>query len=246
MPFRFPFSWEFSIKRFSGNTLDLIDDFPEIDLMLITHDHYDHLDYASIEKLKTKTKCYCVALGVQRHLESWGVDPSLIQEFDWWDQQTFAGIEVTFTPTRHFSGRGLTDRAKCLWGGWALRTEQENIWFSGDGGYNSHFKEIGKRLGTFDFALMECGQYNEDWRPVHMFPDESVQAAIDAKVDKIMPFHCAGFDLSYQHSWYEPLDDFVKAATQQNVPFLTPRIGQMFTKSAVIQDKWWQQPIVNI
>ncbi|MGK0388730.1 MAG: L-ascorbate metabolism protein UlaG (beta-lactamase superfamily) [Maribacter sp.] len=229
-----------SSKRFSENTLSLIDDFPPIDLVLFTHDHYDHLDFASIQKLKEKVKHFYVALGVKRHLECWGVAADIITELDWWDTLTFHDIDITFTPTQHFSGRGLTDRLKSLWGGWAFKTQNENIWFSGDGGYGTHFKEIGKRLGPFDFAFMECGQYNDDWRPIHMFPDESVQAAIDVGVDKIMPFHCAGFALSYQHSWFEPLENFVRAATEQDVPFSTPAIGQIFTKSSVLHDRWWE------
>ena len=145
-------------KRFSENTLQLIDGFPEIDLLLLTHDHYDHLDFDSIQKLKHKTQKYFVALGIKRHLVRWGVAPDLITEFDWWDNQSFENINITFTPTRHFSGRGLTDRNKSLWGGWAFENKNENIWFSGDGGYGQHFKEVGKRLGPFDFGFMECGQ----------------------------------------------------------------------------------------
>lgn len=226
-------------KRFAENTLALIDDFPEIDVLLITHDHYDHLDYASIQKLKLKTKKYFVALGVKRHLVCWGIDPDIITEFDWWDAQKLNDITITFTPTRHFSGRGLTDRLKSLWGGWAFKTPTENIWFSGDGGYGKHFKEIGQRLGPFDFAFMECGQYNDDWHPIHMFPKESVQAAIDGQVAKAMPVHWAGFDLSYQHAWAEPVEDFVKAAIVNNVSYLTPTLGELFTINTNKSEKWW-------
>ncbi|MFT5513257.1 MAG: L-ascorbate metabolism protein UlaG (beta-lactamase superfamily) [Bacteroidia bacterium] len=148
-------------KRFSENTLDIISELPEIDLMLLSHDHYDHLDFDSIQLLKGKTKQFFVAIGVKRHLVQWGIEADLITEFDWWDANTFSNIDITFTPTRHFSGRGLKDRARSLWGGWVFRTETDNIWFSGDGGYGDHFKEVGKRLGPFDFAFMECGQYNE-------------------------------------------------------------------------------------
>ena len=228
-----------STKRFSENTLALIDDFPEIDLLLLTHDHYDHLDYASIQKLKHKTKRYFVALGVKRHLVSWGIVPDLISEFDWWDSKKLGDISITFTPTRHFSGRGLTDRLKSFWGGWAFKTANENIWFSGDGGYGNHFKEIGKRLGPFDFAFMECGQYNHDWHPVHMFPNESVQAAIDAKAQKAMPVHWAGFSLSYQHTWTEPAEEFIKAAIEKAMPYLTPSLGELFHPSTNETEKWW-------
>lgn len=228
-------------KRFSKNTLELIDDFPEIDLLLMTHDHYDHLDYASIQKLKSKTKHYFVALGVKRHLVSWGVQPDLITEFDWWQSQKIGEIEITFTPTRHFSGRGLTDRSKTLWGGWVFHSKNENIWFSGDGGYGTHFREIGNRLGPFDFAFMECGQYNDDWRPIHLFPEEAIQAAIDAGAQKAMPVHWGGFNLSYQHTWKEPADVFVKTAIEQNFDFALPNLGEIFNTDTILQSKWWEK-----
>ena len=227
-------------KRFSKNTLQLIDEFPEIDLLLLTHDHYDHLDFDSIQKLKPKTKKYFVALGVKRHLVRWGVSPDLITEFDWWENQVFENINITFTPTRHFSGRGLTDRVKSLWGGWVFKTEKENIWFSGDGGYGEHFKEVGKRLGPFDFGLMECGQYNEEWRSIHLFPDEAVQAALDAGVKKAMPVHWAGFSLSFQHSWFEPGDDFVKFAKEKNLDFVLPTIGMQLNIDSDVKEEWWK------
>ena len=226
-------------KRFSDNTLSLIDDFPTIDLVLITHDHYDHLDMDSIKKLKPKVKQFFVALGVKRHLVAWGIDADKITEFDWWSNQNFNDISITFTPTRHFSGRGLTDRFKTLWGGWSFKNENEHIWFSGDGGYGKHFKEVGQRIGKVDFAFMECGQYNDDWHKIHMFPHESVQAAIDVNVQKVMPVHWAGFDLSYQHTWSEPADEFVKSCLEHNLDFMLPKIGEIFTIDKVNQAKWW-------
>ncbi|WP_420385872.1 MBL fold metallo-hydrolase [Roseivirga sp.] len=230
----------FKSKRFSENTLDLIDQFPEIDLMLLTHDHYDHLDLASIEKFKPKVKNYYVALGCARHLESWGIDHQLVKEFDWWDKANFEGIEITFTPTRHFSGRGLKDRAKSLWGGWAFINGEERIYFSGDGGYGKHFKEIGEKLGPFNFGLMECGQYNENWHQIHMYPEEAIQAAIDAGVSKVMAVHWAGFSLA-QHSWKEPIEKFVKAAQQKQINFSTPLPGQMINWQEEIQPMWWSK-----
>ena len=226
-------------KRFSENTLDLIDEFPEIDLLLMTHDHYDHLDYASIQKLKTKTKQYFVALGVKRHLVRWGVQPELITEFDWWQAHNLDEVKVTFTPTRHFSGRGLTDRLKTLWGGWFFDSGIEKIWFSGDGGYGSHFKTIGDRLGPFDFAFMECGQYNEDWRPIHLFPEEAVQAAIDAGAKKAMPVHWAGFNLSYQHTWKEPAEVFTNSAKEKKLEYALPTLGELFKTDTILQERWW-------
>lgn len=228
----------FPIKRYNSIDLNFLDTLPNIDLMLLSHDHYDHLDFKSIQHLKGKVAHYFVALGVARHLIAWGIKPEKITEFDWWEQQNFEGINITFTPTRHFSGRGIKDRFKSLWGGWAFQTPTENNWFSGDGGYGTHFKEIGKRLGPFDFAFMECGQYNELWRPIHLFPDECIQAAIDAKAQKIMPFHWASFNLS-NHGWDASVKAFVQEAEKENIPYLTPKIGEIFCPSEMKKNEFW-------
>lgn len=228
----------FTTKRFSEDSLKVIDDLPEIDLVLLTHDHYDHLDLASIEKLKGKTKQYFVAIGVKRHLTSWGIADQQITEFDWWEQQDFEGIDITFTPTRHFSGRGLTDRAKSLWGGWVFRTTEENIYFSGDGGYGEHFKAVGEKLGPFDIGFMECGQYNKNWHQIHMYPEECVQAAVDAGVKKALAVHWAGFALA-QHHWKDPIERFTKKAEEVSMPIITPQIGELFSKTDEGTANWW-------
>ncbi len=220
----------FGMKRFSKNTLDLITHFPEIDLILLSHDHYDHLDLDSIILLKTKVKQFYVALGCGRHLEKWGIPETIIKEFDWWNTANFEGIDITFTPTRHFSGRGLTDRAKSLWGGWAIKNVVENIYFSGDSGYGNHFKTVGEKLGPFDFAFMECGQYNDNWRQIHMFPEESVQAAKDVNAQLIMPVHWAGFALA-QHHWKDPIERFSKACKTLDQAFTTPPLGALIDLS---------------
>ncbi len=230
----------FKIKRFSRNTLDLIDDFPPIDLVLLTHDHYDHLDLASMEKLIPKTTQFFVALGCARHLIKWGVNASKIREFDWWDNTSFEEIEITFTPSRHFSGRGLKDRAKSLWGGWVFRTANENLYFSGDGGYGKHFKEVGERLGPFDFGWIECGQYNENWHLIHMYPEEAVQAAIDARVAKAMAVHWGGFSLA-QHNWTDPIKRFVTKAAETQLPIITPRIGAPIDYEMDYNEPWWEE-----
>lgn len=227
-------------KRFSQNTLAIIDEFPIIDLVLLTHDHYDHLDLASIQKLSGKVKAFYVALGVKRHLVKWGIDEQIITEFDWWDQKRLGDLNFHFTPTRHFSGRGLSDRFKSLWGGWVIESKEEKIWFSGDGGYGNHFKEIGDRLGPFDFAFMECGQYNDDWDLIHLFPNQAIQAAKDARARKVMPVHWAGFSLSYQHGWYEPAVEFKRHATHEKLPFVLPRIGEQFHINSRFELNWWE------
>lgn len=229
----------FPIKRFSENTLAFIKDFPEIDLLLLTHDHYDHLDLDSMQLLFPKVKEYYVALGCARHLEKWGVKKELIKEFDWWDTTNFSRIVITFTPTRHFSGRGLSDRAKSLWGGWVLKNKTENIYFSGDSGYGKHFTEVGKRLGPFDFGFMECGQYNENWHEIHMYPEEAVQASIDALVNYMMPVHWAGFPLA-QHHWKDPIERFVSEAERQNKKYVHPQLGELVTYATHTNSAWWQ------
>lgn len=231
----------FDSKRFSENSLDIIDALPHIDALLMTHDHYDHLDFDSIQKLKEKVDTYFVALGVSRHLEKWGIPAEQITEFDWWDEIHFQAIHITFTPSRHFSGRGPFDRAKSLWGGWVFKTKTHSIYWSGDGGYDAHFKEIGKRLGPFDWGFMECGQYNERWHAIHLFPEESIQAAIEAGVKKAFPVHWGGFALAL-HRWQEPIERFVAAAQQQKTEIVTPEIGQLITMGQEPTDNlWWEK-----
>lgn len=228
----------FPTPRFSLDTLDLIDTFPELDFLLLSHDHYDHLDYASIQKLKSKTRYYLVALGMQRHLERWGINPAIIKEFDWWDQYLVDDLSITFTPTRHFSGRGVSDRAKSLWGGWALHARHTRLLFSGDGGYGAHFKDIGARLGPFDFGLMECGQYHNLWHMIHLFPEETVLAALDARVKKVLPVHWAGFLLA-PHHWLDPIIRFTASAQAHQVDYITPEVGQLISIDDQLQNPWW-------
>lgn len=225
-------------KRFSDDSLRIIDELPTIDLVLITHDHYDHLDYESIQKLRPKAKHFFVSLGVKRHLCSWGIAAEAVEEFDWWQSKTFQNIQITFTPTRHFSGRGLSSLSKCLWGGWTFKTATENIWFSGDGGYGGHFKEVGEKLGPFDLAFMECGQYNDDWPQVHLFPHESVRAALDARAKTAVPVHWGGFNLSYQHSWFDPAEEFAREANEKGLAVRTPALGQVFGLDTPT-NYWW-------
>ncbi len=225
-------------KRFSENTLDIIDDLPHIDLVLLTHDHYDHLDLASIQKLKGKVSQYWVALGVSRHLERWGIPKENIREFDWWDQGELEQMTITFTPSRHFAGRGVTDRNKTLWGGWVIQDQEHSIYWSGDGGYGGHFKDIQEKFGTFDWAFMECGQYNEMWRKIHMFPEDAAQAASDVKAKKIFTYHWGGFKLAV-HDWNEPIERFIKKADELGLEYFVPKIGELVTFGKEPEIEYW-------
>lgn len=228
-------------KRFSENSLNVINPLPPIDAVLLTHDHYDHLDLTSIEKLKSKVTTWFVALGVARHLVTWGIPANHITEFDWWQEHQFDTVKLTFTPSRHFSGRGLFDRATSLWGGWVITSEQHNIYWSGDSGYDTHFKEIGEKLGPFDWGFMECGQYNTRWHAIHMYPEESVQAAIDAGVKRAIPVHWGAFTLALHH-WTEPAERFTQHAQNENLPYLTPLLGEVVPMhNTTSHSAWWKQ-----
>ena len=230
----------FGVPRFSHSIFSVLDKIPQVDLVLISHDHYDHLDYHSILKLKSKVKHFFVALGVGRHLIKWGIAPDKIKEFDWWDAVEHDTMEITFTPSRHFSGRGLTDRAKSLWGGWVIDNGSKKIWFSGDGGYGKHFETIGNKLGPFDLGFMECGQYNPLWHQIHMYPEEAVMAAIEAGVKKAIPVHWGSFALAMHH-WKEPADRFVEETQKRNLAFVVPSQGELIKPDSDFREDWWRK-----
>jgi len=216
-----------------------MDELPKIDVVIFSHDHYDHLDYGSVEKLKEKVDHWLVPWGLDNHLVSWGVDPTKITALDWWQESVQNDIEFVFTPSRHFSGRGISDRMVTLWGSWVIKGATDKIYFSGDGGYGSHFKEIGEKYGPFDIGLMECGQYNEKWADIHMMPEESVQASIDVQAKVMMPVHWGAFTLSV-HSWIEPVQRSSKEAERLGVTMTTPKIGeQIILNESYPNSPWW-------
>ncbi|RYY11087.1 MAG: hypothetical protein EOO36_19540, partial [Cytophagaceae bacterium] len=177
---------------------------PAIDAVLISHDHYDHLDYETIRKLKGKTKHFCVPLGVGAHLRRWGVDPAQIIEVNWGDSVRLPGLTLISTPTRHFSGRGLTNRNSTFWTSWVIKTPTKRLFYSGDGGYGPHFGQVGAQYGPFDLALMECGQYDRQWAEIHMQPEQSVQAALDLRAQVMLPVHWGAFTEAH-HAWNDPV-----------------------------------------
>lgn len=226
-------------RSFSGTDVYDVADLPDIDLLVITHDHYDHLDYHTVTQLLSRTKRVFTALGVGAHLERWGFRPDQITEFDWWETHNVApDVTLTATPARHFSGRGLT-RANTLWTSFVLNLHGHSLFLGGDSGYGAHFAEIGKRYGPFDFALLECGQYGRDWPSIHMFPDEVVRAAQDLHAHVVMPVHWGKFSLAY-HPWNEPIRLFTAAAAKAGLPVTTPRIGEpVMVGGALLTKKWW-------
>ncbi|AOW22133.1 hypothetical protein LPB138_14860 [Urechidicola croceus] len=229
-------------KRFSSKLPIEIQQLPKIDAVLISHDHYDHLDYKSILVLKDKVGKFYTPLGVGIHLEAWGVLRENIIELDWWQETSFDDLKFVCTPARHFSGRKFSNRQSTLWSSWVIQSETENIFFSGDSGYDKHFKEIGNKYGPFDFAMMECGQYNTLWPDIHMFPEETAQAGIDIKAKKIMPIHWGAFKLS-MHSWTEPIERLTIKANELDLQVLTPKIGEPFllNTNQSTKRRWWKQ-----
>ncbi|SDR96716.1 L-ascorbate metabolism protein UlaG, beta-lactamase superfamily [Polaribacter sp. KT25b] len=228
-------------KRFSAELPIEVQKLPKIDAVILSHDHYDHLDYESILKLKDKVGIFYAPLGVGVHLEAWGVSTENIIELDWWQETTLADLKFVCTPAKHFSGRKFSNRQSTLWSSWVIQSATENIFFSGDSGYDSHFSAIGKKYGPFDFAMMECGQYNEMWPEIHMFPEETAQAAVDVKAKKMMPIHWGAFKLA-MHSWKDPAERVTKKAKELNLPLITPKIGEAFLlKAEVVHNQdWWK------
>ena len=227
-------------KSFDFTKVYSLEDLPEIDAIIISHDHYDHLDYKTIKKLKEKPIKFYVPLGVAAHLEKWGVPVSNIVELDWWENAKFDdNLILSATPSRHFSGRrGMTN--KTLWCSWRIKTKNHSFFFSGDSGYGDHFKEIGKKYGPFNLTMLECGQYNERWPYIHMMPEETVQANIDLKGDVMIPIHWGRFNLSL-HSWTEPVERASAEAERNNVNILIPQIGEIYIYGDNQKNiDWWK------
>lgn len=230
----------FTSQRFPYEKPIDLNQFNDIDAVIISHDHYDHLDYPSITRLKGEVGHFFVPLGVGAHLVHWGVAPEKITELDWWEGGTLDHLSFTATPARHFSGRGLTDRQKTLWASWVLEGKGSKIYFSGDSGYGPHFREIKEKFGSFDFAMMECGQYNEKWEAIHMMPEQTAQAAIDVGAKVMMPIHWGAFSLA-PHTWTDPITRLLQAAEAQNIPVIHPVIGDRFAVGNDFpKEKWWE------
>ena len=229
----------FTTKSFEGSDVYSVDDMPSIDFLVLTHDHYDHLDYDTIVKLKPKVKTVITALGVAAHLKRWGYQQEIIHESDWHQEHQFGDIRFNATPARHFSGRTFK-RNVSLWLSFVLTTQTTKIYIGGDSGYDSHFKAIGEKYGPFDLAILEDGQYNPYWRYIHMMPEEVVQASQDLSAAMLLPVHWGKFSLSL-HAWDEPITRVVKEAKQKGVPVLHPMIGETVYLDRVNSfSEWWK------
>lgn len=230
----------FTTKSFDGSDVYSTEDIPEIDYLLLSHDHYDHLDYKTIKQLKPKIRNVITALGVSRHLQHWGYHRNTITELDWNDRVVLENnFIVDTTPARHFSGRGFK-RNTSLWLSFVLSTPSIKIFIGGDSGYDDHFKKIGEQFGPFDLVILENGQYNKHWKFIHMMPEEVVQAAIDLKARKLLPVHWGKFSLSL-HAWDEPIIRLTAEAKKRGVEVFHPMIGEpLYLKENNRSVEWWR------
>ncbi|MBW8360340.1 MAG: MBL fold metallo-hydrolase [Weeksellaceae bacterium] len=230
----------FTTKAFEGTDLYTADDIPELDYLIISHDHWDHLDYETVKKLKSKVKKVITGLGTAEHLEYWDYDPKKIIELDWGENADLGnGFKVYCEAARHFSGRGLK-RDQAIWASFVFETPKQRIYIGGDSGYDDHFKKIGDKFGSFDLAILENGQYNKDWRYIHFMPGENIKAMKELKAKRMIPVHNSKFALAV-HAWDEPLRKMMEMNTQ-NARIITPKIGEKvnWEDDAKVYERWWE------
>lgn len=229
-----------TVKVFDGTNIYHTQDLPQIDYLLISHDHYDHLDYETILALKDKVKTVICGLGVGAHFERWGYPKSKIIEEDWNDSIIVAkDFTIHTLPARHKSGRGLKQN-QSLWASYLINSPTLKVFYSGDGGYDTHFAKIGKQFGPIDVAIIENGQYDKAWHYIHMLPEETLQAAHDLHAKSIVPVHNSKFALA-KHTWNEPLNELNRLNTKDPIPLITPVIGEIviFDEHKVFK-QWWK------
>ncbi len=231
----------FSTRAFAGTTLYAPEDMPKIDYLIVSHDHWDHLDYRTVTALKPDIGKVVCALGVGAHLERWGFAPETILEADWFETlELEPGLAIHALPARHFSGRDLR-RDRTLWVAFVVETSERRIFYSGDSGYGPHFAEIGQRFAGFDLAILENGQYDEKWKYIHMMPEEAVRAAEELKAKSLLPVHAGKFAIA-NHPWDEPFRRIAEASKGKAVRLLTPKIGEPVRIADDTQafSSWWE------
>lgn len=227
-------------KRFSEVPIDY-DDMPLIDVMLISHDHYDHLDYGSIKKLDEKVKHYIVPLGVESYLEGWGVDEKKISNIAWYEDIEIEDITFTATPAQHYTMRNPLKQNVSWWCGYFFKDEYHSVYYSGDGGYSDGFKEIAEKMDQIDLGLIECGQYGKGWPYIHMFPEQTVQAVNDLKPKWTIPVHWGAYCIC-NNDWDDSIKRFSELATKEGIDYSTPLIGERVDYDYIDQykDAWWE------
>ena len=227
-------------KRFHAPPISLAD-LPPLAGVILSHDHYDHLDRETVLALAQKSKVFLTPLGVGDRLVEWGIDAHKVRQFDWWQSAEVDGVTFTATPAQHFSGRSLFDGNSTLWASWVIAKQDLRLFFSGDTGYFDGFKTIGDKLGPFDVTFIETGAYDAQWPYVHMQPNETVQAHLDLQGKWLLPIHNGTFDLA-MHQWHEPFERVVGLAAVEGISLSTPRMGERVDLGAPHHgDRWWRQ-----
>jgi L-ascorbate metabolism protein UlaG (beta-lactamase superfamily) len=233
-----PFSW-IGPKRFHPAPVTA-EGLPPIDVVVITHDHYDHLEEPTIRRLDGKTGLFLVPLGIGELLEEWGIKPEKVVELDWWELHKVGSVQFTATPAIHYARRGLFDGNERLWCSWSLQGQNKRLFISGDSGYYGGFKKIGEKLGPFDVTFLKIGSYDKMWKQVHMLPEEAVQQHQDLRGGIMAPLHWATFDLGL-HPWYEPVERTLTAARETDVQMITPIIGEQVNINRLPKvNPWWR------
>lgn len=236
---KFPMSFMF--RPFKGTDVFTVDDIPDVDYLVITHDHWDHLDYYTVKALKDRIGKVICSLGVGEYFEYWGFDKRNIIELDWYESASLpGGFTVNCLPSRHFSGRGLS-RNPTLWASYLLQTPSFNIYMGGDGGYDKHFKEVADKFTPIDLAIMENGQYDKNWCNIHLMPEDLEKAIKDLNAIRVVTVHNSKFALS-KHPWDEPLNNASEIAERDSIRLLIPRIGEAVFPNDSTQKfvKWWR------
>jgi len=228
------------VKAFKGTKHYHARDMPPIDVLIISHDHYDHLDYRTLKKLKDHIKMAVVPMGVGSHLIYWGFDPKKITELNWNQSTTLlGGLRVIATPAQHRSGRTYSKVNKTLWASYVIQAGQYRLFYSGDGGYGPHFKQIGQQYGPFDLALLECGQYSPNWPWTHLLFGQTAQAAVDLHARLLQPIHWGKF-AEADHPWNEPIEKLLPAAEKLGIQVNAPCIGEPYTLGDLPKKTvWW-------
>jgi L-ascorbate metabolism protein UlaG (beta-lactamase superfamily) len=243
-----PFQW-MGPKRFHAPPIAL-DELPPLRGVLLSHDHYDHLDRDAVVRLAAKAQVFLTPLGVGDRLVAWGVPAEKVRQFDWWQEAEFDGLRIVSTPAQHFSGRGLFDSDRTLWTSWVLLDPPApggggdpglRLFFSGDSGYFDGFAEIGRRFGPFDVTLLETGAYDPKWAYVHMQPAQTVQAHQDLRGRWLLPVHNGTFDLA-MHAWDDPFERVSALAGERGIALATPRMGERVDLAAPQPTRpWWRE-----
>ena len=231
--------WFAGPKRFHKPPIS-IGELPPLRAVVISHDHYDHLDKSAIRKLAKKTETFLVPRGVGAILAGWGVDAGKIRELEWWQETEVGGVRLAATPTQHFSGRSLWNRNQTLWTSWVIVDGEFRVFYGADSGYFSGFREIGEKYGPFDVTLIENGAYNVRWAAIHMQPEETVQAHLDLRGKWLTPIHNGTFDLA-MHPWTEPMERVQSLAAEHGIAVCTPRFGEPVRMMTMNRGMcWWR------